>query len=157
MQFRQKVIIGILGINLFVAGAIFYYLNKRNKGLSYESVAIRRGRSEEERQFVVQNMNIIRDRLQQIEAQNAQMFETYVMPIQRFMEYEQNRWKRENQEDVGRDEQQGGGQGGGGEPGGDFGEGSDGGSESSEYGASTYEAGFPVEGEYYEDQNQYQY
>jgi hypothetical protein len=152
IQFRQKVIMGLLGINAFVAGVIFYYLNKSNKGLSYESVALRRGRSEEERQFVVQNMNYIRDRLQQIEAQNAQMYETYVIPIQRFMEDEQNRWQRENQGYVEQGEEQQQPDSGGG----DLGGGSDGGFESPQYGTEPYETGFPVEGEPAYDQSQYQ-
>jgi len=168
IQFRQKIIMGILGVNALVAGIIFYYLNRVNKGLSYESVALRRRKDEEDRQSVVKHMNFIRERLQEIEGYNAKLYDTYVIPVNKFLEvqqaqidehqrfideqYQQSEGYYDQSNDGWQGEDQGAGQeyGPEGADGGGSGEfaggASDGGFEGSEYGAGPYEAGFSMEG-----------
>lgn len=169
VQFRQKIIMGILGVNALVAGIIFYYLNRVNKGLSYESVALRRRKDEDDRQSVVKHMNFIRERLQDIENYNAKMYDTYVLPVNTFLEAQQAQidehqryideqyqqqsegydYDQSNDGWQGEDQQDGQGYDQGAYPGGSgefAGGASDGRSEGSEYGDSPYEAGFSMEG-----------
>lgn len=155
LEFRSKMIMAALGVNFLVAGLVFYYLNKKNKQISYQSVALTRQRSEEERQYIIQNMVGMRDQLRQIEERNAKFYDSYVIPMQRYFDEQQARWQREeqirrdweraNQANAQQDFQQGDSGWGG-----DYGGGAGYGSEGSSPADSQYQAGFSVEGGYSE-------
>jgi len=162
-QYRQKIIIAVIGINAFIAGVVFYYLSNQNRKMSYESAALRRQRGEDERQFVIKNMNFIRDRLENMQDINSKIFDSYVIPMQKFMQAEQvekakkareeairaeeerryreeyDRWQRETQQYDQEYGQQGTYVDRGFVGGGDYG-----GSEDSQYGTEYDQAGFPV-------------
>jgi hypothetical protein len=150
-DFRRKMIVAAIGVNALVAGVIFYLLNNKNKSISYQSVALARQRSEEERQYVIQQMTGMRDQLRIIEDRNKQLYDSYVVPMQRYFDEQQARWQREeqarrdweraNQANSQQDFQQGGQAGRG-----DIGGGNYGGFEGAPYADSQYQAGFSVEG-----------
>ena len=154
MDFRKNVIVGILGVNALIAGFIFYYLNKQNKALSYESVSLTRQKREEERQYVITQMNAIKDYLGAMEKKNRETIETYVVPIQRYIDEQE--YRRREQEAANqayaRDFQQGGY---GGEYGGDGQTGS-GGSQNAPYGNQPNLSEFPMEGEPYSGEGGWQ-
>jgi hypothetical protein len=77
---QKKAIIGIIGINALVAGFFFYFMNKRNKDLNYESVALKRRKDDEDRKYLVENINYIRERLDYLEEEARRKFDSYVMP-----------------------------------------------------------------------------
>jgi hypothetical protein len=77
---QTKAIVGILGVNALVAGFFFYFLNKKNKDLSYESVSLRRRKDDEDRKYLVENINYIRERLDYLEEDAKRRIDTYVLP-----------------------------------------------------------------------------
>jgi hypothetical protein len=63
----QRIIIGAIGVNILVAGLVYYFLNKKTKDLTFQSVAMKRKRDDEDRVFMADNINSIRGQVEKLE------------------------------------------------------------------------------------------
>jgi hypothetical protein len=72
----QKVVIGAIGINMLVAGLVYYFLIKNNRNLSYESISLKRKKEVEDRAYLADTINQMRERHSQME----EFMKTQVQP-----------------------------------------------------------------------------
>jgi hypothetical protein len=79
---QTRAIIGVFGLNLLIAGGVFYFVNKQTRRLSYESFAIRRRESEEDRNYFIETINIIRQRLDFLEEESKKKYDVSLLPME---------------------------------------------------------------------------
>jgi hypothetical protein len=63
----MKIIIGAIGVNCLVAGLVYYFLIRKNRDLSYESISLKRKKEIDDRNFLADSINQMRDRYEQLE------------------------------------------------------------------------------------------
>jgi hypothetical protein len=78
---QTKTIIGAVGLNFLVAGLVFYLMNKQMRRLSYESFALRRRESEEDKKYFVDTLNIIRQRLDYLDEEAKKKYDVSLVPM----------------------------------------------------------------------------
>jgi len=63
----QKIVIGAIGVNILVAGLVYYFLNKKTKDLTFQSVAMKRKKDDEDRAFMADSINDMRSRMEKLD------------------------------------------------------------------------------------------
>jgi len=81
-DFRIKTLAGIIGLQLLVAGIIFYIINKNQRQTSYESVSLRKRQGDEDRVYLVQALNAIRAKVDYLEEEAKRQADTRVVPTE---------------------------------------------------------------------------
>lgn len=66
-QQQMKIIIAAIGVNMLVAGLMYFYLIRNNRDLSYESISLKRKKEIDDRNFMADSINQMRDRYEQLE------------------------------------------------------------------------------------------
>jgi hypothetical protein len=80
--FQIKAILGILGLNLLSVGIIFYFINKNQRKIAYESVSVRKRQGDEDRIHFVDVLNQIRAKVDFLEEEAKRERDTRVLPAQ---------------------------------------------------------------------------
>ena len=65
---QQKMIIGIIGAQLLVAGLVYFLLIKNVKDLSFQSISLKRRKDVDDRNWMVDNINYLRDHADKLES-----------------------------------------------------------------------------------------
>jgi hypothetical protein len=65
---QQKMIIGIIGAQLLVAGLVYFLLIKNMKDLSFQSISLKRRKEVDDRNWMVDNINYLRDHADRLES-----------------------------------------------------------------------------------------
>jgi hypothetical protein len=79
-EFQLKAVMGILGANIFVAGLVFYFLNKSQRGITYSSIEAKRQKEEQDRLTMVSAVNDIRSKMIYMEDLVRRGYDTSVVP-----------------------------------------------------------------------------
>jgi len=107
-DFQQKAVLGIMGLNLLVAGIIFFFINKHSKDFNYESVNMKRKKETEDRGYIAEMLNYLKQKVDTMEADAKNRYDISMMNIKQLEEGYNRGMIHEGQYYQG--EQQGGGQ-----------------------------------------------
>jgi hypothetical protein len=83
---KTKAILGILGLNLVVAGLTFYFINKHSKNFSYESVSMKRKKDAQDREFLAETFNYIKQKMDTMEYDMKNRYDPSLLTIQQLVE-----------------------------------------------------------------------
>ena len=86
-DFRTKTLAGIVGLQLLIAGIIFYIINRNQRQTSYESVSLRKRQGDEDRVHLVEALNSIRAKVDFLEQEAKRQEDTRVIPTKVLDEY----------------------------------------------------------------------
>ena len=95
----RRSVFGVMGIGRLLFGLIFYFLNKQNRRILYESSETRRMRIEQDRKYMIDNLNYIKERLDFLEAQAKQKVDSTVVPLEKLDQFGQQDNQQNNEFD----------------------------------------------------------
>lgn len=98
-EYQKRLVVGILGAALLAFGLVAFYLMQSNRKASFESSEVRRREKEEERKYIVDSLNYIRDRVDKLEEQASEKLDLSVVPLEEIdKEYHRRRQRQSSDE-----------------------------------------------------------
>jgi len=97
----KSLILSVLGVNFLVSGLIYFFILRNTRKTSYDSISMRRKKEEEDRQYVADSINYVRERTDWIEAMVSNKIEPSLMTLQQMVEQINTRQNYEQQQGSG--------------------------------------------------------
>jgi hypothetical protein len=86
-QQQFKLILGCLGINLLVAGIVYFFIMKQTKDLSYQSIGLKRKKENEDRAFMADNLNEMRAQMNTMQEYMKTQFDQNLLTMKELADY----------------------------------------------------------------------
>lgn len=86
-QQQFKLILGCLGINLLVAGIVYFFIMKQTKDLSYQSIGLKRKKENEDRAFMADNLNEMRAQMNTMQDYMKAQFDQNLLTMKELADY----------------------------------------------------------------------
>lgn len=93
----KTLVLSLLGVNLLVSGLIYFFIIRNTRKISYDSISMRRKKEEEDRQYVADSINYVRERTDWIETMVSNKIEPSLMTLQQMVEQMNMRQNYEQQ------------------------------------------------------------
>jgi len=93
---QMRIMLVVIGVQLIVSGIVYYVSNKNMRDLSYQSINLKRKKESEDRAWMVDNINYVRDQVDSLQASMKNMMDSNLFNLEQLAKYRRENDDRSN-------------------------------------------------------------